>query len=50
MTTNGSYLERNIFQESFSTLKDSHRITKGNIKFTLRIIVPYPFSSNKLGL
>lgn len=35
MTTNGLSLERNIFQESFSTLKDPRRTTKGNIKYSL---------------
>lgn len=35
MTTNGPGLEQNIFHQSFSTLDDPRRTTKGNIKHSL---------------
>lgn len=39
MITQGPGLERNIFQESFSSLQDPRRITKGNIKYTFSEIL-----------
>jgi len=32
MTAKGSELEKNIFQECFSTLEDSRRTSMGNLK------------------
>jgi predicted transposase YbfD/YdcC len=39
MTTHGPGLEKNIFQESFSTLQDPRRTSKGNLKHPINQIL-----------
>lgn len=39
MTTKGPGLKKNIFEESFSSLQDPRRITKGNIKYSIAEIL-----------
>jgi len=39
MTTTGPGLEKNIFEENFSTLQDPRRTSKGNIKHSLQEIL-----------
>ncbi len=39
MTTKGPELERNIFEESFSSLKDPRRTSKGNIRHSIKEIL-----------
>ena len=39
MTKNGSELEKLLFKEYFTSLKDPRRINKGNIKYSLEEII-----------